>query len=52
MNKKTKMWLGVAVLGVAGYFLYQKYGKKPITPAAASTTPPVLANTPQGDQQL
>ena len=24
MNKKTQMWLGVAALGVAGYFLWKK----------------------------
>ena len=24
MNKKTQMWLGVAAIGVAGYFLWKK----------------------------
>jgi hypothetical protein len=28
MNKQTKMWLGIALVGVAGYMLY-KQSKKP-----------------------
>ena len=33
MNKQTKMWLGVALVGVAGYMLWKQSKQKP---AAAS----------------
>jgi len=28
MNKQTKMWLGVALVGVAGYMLWKQSSKK------------------------
>jgi hypothetical protein len=27
MNKKTKMWLGIALVGVAGYMIYKQKPK-------------------------
>ena len=39
MNKKTQMWLGVAVVAVAGYYLWKKnQDKKAFSGAKTPTT--------------
>lgn len=37
MNKKTKMWVGVAVVAAAAYYFWNK--KKQATAAAAAAAP-------------
>jgi len=42
MNNKTKMWVGIFLLGLGGYLLYKQYGK-PTTTTTATTTPAPVA---------
>jgi uncharacterized membrane protein YebE (DUF533 family) len=59
MNKKTKTYLAIAVVGVAAYYLYKHYSdnKKIAAVSAPPTTPSAPANftglagsSPYGDQ--
>jgi hypothetical protein len=48
MNKKTKMWVGVAVVAVAAYYFWNK--KKQSDSAAAAVAPKAFANMTEGVQ--
>ena len=39
MNKKTKMWLGVAALAAVAYYFWEKSAKDTASDAATVATP-------------
>jgi hypothetical protein len=47
MNKKTQIWLGIAAVGVAGYWLWKKNYE-----AKGKPTPPTMGSEPKSFANL